>query len=189
VAFMSDEDVARMGFAHVGRNVKLSTRASFYDTDRISIGDNSRIDDFCVLSGRVEVGRNVHIAVFCNVAGGRAGVRMDDFSALAYGCHVIAQSDDYSGNAMTGPTVPSKYKNETSARITIGKHALMGTNTVVLPGVTIHDGVSSGAGTLFIRSPEAWTIYVGSPARALGPRSQAILALERQYLADESEPG
>lgn len=185
MAYLDAQSVADLGFAHVGKNVRLSTRAAFYDTNRISIDDNSRIDDFCLVSGSVEIGRNVHIAAFSNVAGGPAGVALGDFCTLAYGCQLIAQSDDYSGAAMTSSTVPRKYKNERAERISVGRHTILGTNTVVLPGVTIPEGVASGAGTLFIRSADPWTMYVGSPARPIKPRSQALLALEYQYLSEE----
>lgn len=158
MAFLNVDEMRSMGFAHLGRNVRISDKASIYDADRISIGDNSRIDDFCVLSGRVTIGRNVHVAVLCNIAGGRAGVSLDDFSGLAYGCHVVAQSDDYSGRTMTNPTVPAEFKEEQSQPVVVGRHALLGTCSVVLPGVTIGEGVSSGAGTVFTRSADAWGI-------------------------------
>jgi galactoside O-acetyltransferase len=55
----------------------------------MSIGDYSRIDDFYVLSGKITIGRNVHIAVFCNLAGGEPGLTMEDFSGLAYHVNVF----------------------------------------------------------------------------------------------------
>jgi len=185
VAYLSEDELSMMGFAHLGRDVLISDKASLYDVDRISIDDRSRIDDFVLLSGRVSIGRNVHIAPFCNLAGGTAGIIMADFSGLAYGCNLIAQSDDYSGQTMTNPTVPARYKGaETCAPVELGEHAILGTNTVVLPGVVIGDGVSSGAGTLFTRSTEPWSVYVGSPARRMKERSRALLDLASQYTAE-----
>jgi acetyltransferase-like isoleucine patch superfamily enzyme len=153
----------------------------------MSIGDHSRIDDFCVLAGSVTIGRNVHLAALCNVAGGRAGVTFEDFSGLAYGCQVIAQSDDYSGRTMTNPTVPARFKDETSSPVVVGRHAILGAGAIVLPGVTIAEGVSAGAGTIFTRSTEPWTIYVGSPARAVRPRSRDLLTLEQEYLLEQED--
>lgn len=121
MAFLSESELASRGFKKLGRNVKISDKASIYNADQIELGDNSRIDDFCVLSGRVIIGRNVHIAVFCNVAGGEKGVTFEDFSGLAYGCHVFSQSDDYSGRSLTNPTVPDEYKTETKAAVLIRK--------------------------------------------------------------------
>jgi galactoside O-acetyltransferase len=70
MAFLSAEQLKQMGFTALGSDVLISEKASIYNAETISIGDHSRIDDFCVLSGRVAIGRNVHIAMFCNVAGG-----------------------------------------------------------------------------------------------------------------------
>jgi galactoside O-acetyltransferase len=79
MAFYQREALEKMGFKHLGENVKISDKASIYNHDLISVGDNSRIDDFCVLSGNITIGRNVHIAVFCNMAGGELGITMEDF--------------------------------------------------------------------------------------------------------------
>lgn len=171
-----------MDFRYLGQNVQVSDKASIYSPELMSLGDNSRIDDFCVLSGNVTLGRNASIAVFCNLAAGRASITLRDFATLAYGCHIVAQSDDYSGMTMTNPTIPLKFKNEVSEPVVIGQHAILGTGTIVLPGVHIPDGVASGARTLFVDSPEPWSIYVGTPARRLKDRARDLLTLRDQYL-------
>ena len=100
-------------------NVKISKKASIYNVEQTEIGDDSRIDDFCVVSGKVTIGKNVHIAPFCLVAGGEQGIIMEDFSGLSYHVQVFTQSDDYSGKTMTNPTVPAKYKNEFKKEVVI----------------------------------------------------------------------
>lgn len=85
MAYYTDEELKNFGFKFVGKNVKISDKASIYNFDQISIGDNSRIDDFCVISGKVKIGRNVHITPMCLIAGGEKGVICDDFVTLAYG--------------------------------------------------------------------------------------------------------
>ena len=182
MGFLTAEQVRGLGLRSVGKNVLISDRSVIYDPDRTSIGDNSRVDDFCVLAGEITLGRNVHVAVFNNLAAGRSKITMADFSGLAFGCHVIAQSDDYSGVTMTNPTVPEEFKAVRSSPVAIGRHAILGTGTIVLPGVEIGEGVSSGAGTVFTRSVEPWSVYVGSPARKVKNRSQALLSLEQRYM-------
>ena len=186
VAWRSEDDIREM-FGDVGRNVLISTRAVFYEPENIRIGDDSRIDDFCLVTGKVSLGRNVHIAAYTHVAGGSAGVAFGDFSGCAYGCHVLTQSDDYSGASLTNPTIPKQFKRETFAAVSIGRHAILGTGTIVLPGCDVGDGVATGAGTVVTKPLEDWTIYVGQPARAAGPRSRELLALEAEYLAQSAE--
>lgn len=182
MAFLTEEKLKEMGFKSLGKGVKISDKAAIYNCERISIGDHTRIDDFCVVSGTVTLGRNVHIAIFNNIAGGDLGVTMDDFSGLAYGCHIFAQSDDYTGRTLTNPTVPSEYKNEAKAPVHIGRHVIIGTSSLVLPGVTLADGCSVGAMSMVTKSTEPWGIYFGVPAKRIKNRKQDLLVLEKQYL-------
>ncbi len=185
MAYMSDEEMKSKRFKFLGTNVKISQLASINNPEQLEIGNNSRIDDFCVLSGKVSMGRNVHIAVFCNVAGGLEGVVLEDFSGLAYGCQIFSESDDYSGRTMTNPTVPAAFKKGTRKAVRIGRHVIIGTNSLVFPGVTVSEGCSIGAMSMVTKSTEPWAIYFGSPAKKLKNRSRELLELEAQYLATE----
>lgn len=174
-----------MGFKSLGANVLVSDKASIHNPDCIEIGSNSRIDDFCVISGRVTLGRNVHIAVFCNVAGGEEGITLQDFSGLAYGCHVFAQSDDYSGDSLTNPTVPDRYKKETKKKVVVGRHSIVGTNSLIFPGVILAEGTSVGALSIITKSTEEWSVYVGRPAKRIKSRKRDLLQLENDYYSAE----
>ena len=185
MAYYSPTELESLGFKGLGKSVLVSTKCSIYTPESVVLGDHSRGDDFAMLAGNVEIGRNVHITAYCNVEGGRAGVNIGDFSTLAYGCHVIAQSDDYSGRTMTNSTIPARFKNEDSRAVRLGKHVILGTGTIVLPGVELPDGVAAGAGTLFTKSVEAWGLYVGSPAKRVKERSRALLALTEEFLSTE----
>lgn len=186
MAFLSQEQLLARGFKSLGRDVRISDKASIYNADQVSIGDHSRIDDFCVVSGKVSIGRNVHVAVFCNVAGGSEGITLDDFAGLAYGCQVFSQSDDYSGRTLTNPTVPTLYKHETRKAIHVGRHCIVGTNSLIFPGVVLGEGCSVGAMSMVTKSTEAWHVYSGVPAKKLKPRHRDLLALEQAYLRSDT---
>ena len=177
--------MTQIGFKSLGTNVRISDKAAIYNPEQIQIGNNSRIDDFCVISGKVFIGRNVHIAVFCNVAGGEKGVTLEDFSGLAYGCHVFTQSDDYGGQTLTNPTVPDKYKREIKKAVVIGRHSIVGTNSLIFPGVILAEGTSVGGLSMVTTSTKEWTVYFGIPAKRLKTRKRDLLKLEEEYLADE----
>ena len=185
MAFLERRALEQMGFAHLGRNVKISDKASIHDAERIEVGDHSRIDDFCVISGKVTIGRNVHVAVLCNVAGGEEGVVFEDFSGLAYGSHVFTQRDDYGGTTLTNPTVPDRFKRETKKPVVIGRHAIVGAASLVFPGVVLAEGTSVGAHSVVTKSTEAWSVYFGIPAKRVKARKKDMLALEAEYLASE----
>lgn len=186
MAFLVREKLEELGFRSIGENVLISDRASIYNHDLIDIGDNVRIDDFCVISGKIAIGRNVHIAVFCNVAGGEKGIVLEDFSGLAYACQVFTQSDDYTGRTLTNPTVPDHFKKEIKAAVKIGRHCIIGASSIVFPGVTLSEGTSVGAMSMVTKSTEAWSTYFGIPAKKVKDRRRDLLQLEEKYLGRES---
>jgi acetyltransferase-like isoleucine patch superfamily enzyme len=182
MAYYTQEELEVFGFKKLGKNVKISIRASIYNHEQIEIGDNSRIDDFCVISGKVTIGRNVHITPQCLIAGGKNGIVLEDFTTIAYGVKIFTQSDDYSGETMTNSTIPKKYKNEYKSRILIKKFSIIGAGSIVMPGITLEEGTSVGANSLILKDTEPWGIYVGSPATRLKERSRNLLKLAKQYI-------
>lgn len=186
MAFLSETQLQELGFKSIGKNVKISDKCVIYNPELIEIGDNSRIDDFCVISGRVVIGRNIHITVYCNIAGGQPGVYIDDFATIAYGCHVMSQSDDYSGNTMTNSTIPKAYKNEILKTVYIKKYAIIGAGSIVLPGCDIEVGCSIGAMSLVNKPTEPWGIYFGVPAKRIKQRSNNLLTHFNEYLKNDS---
>ncbi|GAB3037631.1 acyltransferase [Bowmanella dokdonensis] len=163
---------------------KISAKASFYNIEHILIGHNSRIDDFCVLSaglGGIDIGRNVHIAVYTSLMG--AGkITIEDFANLSSRVAVYSSNDDYSGHFMTNPTVPAKYTDVTHAPVHIGRHVIVGCGAVILPGVTIGEGAAIGALSLVKDDVEPFAIYAGVPAKKVGMRHKGLLDIERKWL-------
>lgn len=187
VAYLTDEQLMAFGFKSLGKGVKISDKASIYNPESMRLGDYVRIDDFCVVSGKVEIGRNVHIACLCNIAGGTEGIMIEDFAGIAYGSHILTQTDDYTGMFMTNPTIPAKYTSVTRNSVRICRHSLVGTSSVILPGVCLAEGTSVGAMSLVTKSTREWSIYIGIPARRLKARAKKLLELEMEYLAHEGE--
>lgn len=185
MAYIPQEQLLKMGFKSLGKNVQISDKASLYNHDQMELGDHSRIDDFCVISGKVSIGRNVHIAIFCNIAGGTEGITLGDFSGLAYACQIFSQSDDYTGRSLTNPTIPAKYKMETKKAVFIDRHCIIGTQSIIFPGVHLREGTAVGAASVVMKSTEAWSIYTGHPAKKLKARSRDLLLLEQEYLLEQ----
>lgn len=184
MAYLSRDILEQMGFKSLGMNVRISDKASIYNADQIEIGDNSRIDDFCVISGKIKLGRFNHITPMCLIAGGEPGVYFEDFCTLAYGVKVFSQSDDYSGETLTNSLVDRKYKKEQFESVYLGKHVIVGAGSIIFPGVNLAEGCSVGAMTLVNRSTEPWGIYAGNPARRVKERKKDLLELEPKFLEE-----
>ncbi len=181
-SFYSEEELINLGLKSYGSNVRISRNACFYGASNISVGDNVRIDDFCILSGYITLGSNIHIAAYTALYGGKDGIVIDDFANLSSRICVYSVSDDYSGETMTNPTIPDEYKNVTSAPVHIGKHVIIGSTSVVLPGVNVAEGSSFGSFSFINRDPEPWSINAGIPFKKIKDRGKNLLELEKKYL-------
>ena len=157
--------------------------AKIVSPEVISVGDSVIIDDFVFIMGgvRTEIGSFVHIASFTSITGGGEFI-MENFAGLSGGIRVYTGNEDYSGNCLTNPAVPYPYRVPIRSGVHIKKHAIIGANTVILPGIVIGEGAVVGANSLVKTDCEPWTIYVGSPARAIkSRRRQKIVELEAQF--------
>lgn len=180
-SFYSNSDVQNLGFKSVGKNVQISKYAHFYNPEKISIGNDVRIDDSCHLSGKIAIGNNVHMSIGVLLFGGEAGIEIASFCGLSSRVAIYAESDDYSGNSLTNPTVQDANKIIISKPVIMKKHSIIGTGSTVLPGVTIGLGVSVGAMSLVTKNLDDWGIYTGIPCKWLKSRSKKILELEQKY--------
>jgi acetyltransferase-like isoleucine patch superfamily enzyme len=181
VAYYTEEELKNLGFKSIGKNVKISDKASIYNLDKIEIGDNSRIDDFCVISGKIKIGKNVHITPMCLVAGGEKGIVFKDYTTIAYGVKIFTQSDDYSGGSMTNSTVPEQFKKEEKREVILEKYSIVGAGSTIMPGVVLSEGTAIGAMSLVLKSTISWGIYVGNPVKRLKTRKKDILKIEKEF--------
>lgn len=158
-------ELKKLKFKYLGKNVLISKKCSLINTQNISIGDNSRVDDYCVLQGKIEIGKNVHITPMCLVGGGKLGVIIQDFSTLAYGVKIFSQSDDYIDGYMTGSTVKKHLKKDICKTVILEKFVIVGTNSVIFPGCILREGSAIGACSLIKEDTKSWGVYYGIPAK------------------------
>jgi len=183
--FLTEDEIQKIGIKSIGKNVLIGRHVVLYSPSTLEIGDNVRIDDFTIVSGKVKLHSYIHISQFCGLYGGDEGIEMDDFSGLSSKCSVYATSDDYTGKSMTNPMIPSKYKpTSINKPVFIGKHAIIGCNSVVLPGVMIPEGAAVGSLSLVTRSLEPWSINTGIPAKKKHDRHKDLLDLEKQFWSE-----
>ncbi len=132
------------------------------------------------MSGIIKLGNFIHISAYSALYG-RYGIEMEDYSGLSPKCTLFSATDDFSGNYLIGPMIDVRYTNVTGGKINIGKFSQIGCNCVILPGVTIDEGVAVGAMSLIINSLDAWKVYAGIPAKFLKKRSRDLLS----FITDE----
>ena len=173
-SFYTEKELVELGLKRYGTNVLISRKCSIYSPEKISIGDNVRIDDFCILSGEITLGSYIHISTFC-ILYGSYGIEMEDYTGLSPRCTVFSASDDFSGNYLISPMVDKSKTNVTGGKVLIKKYSQIGTGSTILPSVIINEGVAVGAMSLVNKSLEEWGIYAGIPTQKIKDRKNGLL--------------
>ncbi len=108
--------------------------------------------------GSVSIGDDVSIAAFVHIWGA-GGVTIGDRVMIGTHVSISSLTHDYAAQVMKDTLV--------SRAVAILDDAWLGSNAVILPGVTIGRGAVVGAGAVVTRDVPAYAIAAGVPARVL----------------------
>jgi len=183
--YYSSEELRAAGIGAVGENVRFHRTLNVFRLEHIFVGSNVVIDAYTSLiaSGEIRIGSNVHIGSYCHLSGGE-GIELMDFCGVSQGTRIYSRSDDFTGQALTGPTLPSRFRKIEAGRVILERHVIVGANSVILPHVTIGEGSAIGALSLVNRSLPSWGVFAGVPTRKIKDRSRQLLDLEAAYRND-----
>ncbi len=173
-SFYTPEELAQMGFKRVGKDVKISRKASIYGIERISIGDNVRIDDFCILSGDITLGSHIHIGAYVALYGGM-GIELEDYTGISPRTTLFSAIDDFGGDYLIGPIHPENTINVTGGKILLKQLSQIGSGSTLFPGITIGEGTVVGAMSLVRTSLPEWVVAAGIPVRILRERKRGAI--------------
>ncbi len=159
---------------HLGKNVIIGKTTRIRHPELCSIGDNSIIDDFVYVSTKLKVGFNTHIASNVTIAGGKTFTfSVGDFCSVSAGGRIWCSSNDYVKDLIA--IMPKEIKtNSIDGDVIMKNYTGIGTNSVLMPNVTLSEGSSLGA--LSIVKPntilKSWTFYAGIPAIPIKKRNK-----------------
>ncbi len=103
-------------------------------------------------------------------------LKMGNFTNLAAGCRVICGSDKFAGDGLIGAAIPVQFRDHMhSGGVTLQDFANVGSNAVLMPGVTLAEGSVVGACAMLLHDTEPWGIYVGVPARRIKTRPRETM--------------
>ena len=105
---------------------------------------------------------------------------MKDYSGISSRVSVYSSSDNYDGEYMTNPCLPNTVTNTLHKDVMIGKHVVIGSNSVVLPGVILTDGCAIGAMSLVNKSVHNQDVMAGIPIKKFKQRKLNIFDLENK---------
>ena len=173
-SFYKKSELKKLGLKRCGNNVLISRRCSIYGAQNIVIGNNVRIDDYCILSGNITIGNYVHISAYSALYG-KKGIYISDFCGVSPRSTLFSAVDDFSGKFMISPMVPDKFTNVTGGAIILNKYCQVGANSIVMPNVVFEEGAVCGAFSFVKKTLKRWNIYAGIPAKKIKKRSKKLL--------------
>lgn len=179
--FYSYQELVSLGLKTIGEDVRISKKASIYSPELLSLGSHVRIDDFTILSGKISLGDYVHISAFSAIFG-RFGVRIGSFCGLSPRSTIFSASDDFSGNYLVSPLVPKDFSKLESGEVVLEDYCQLGTNSTVMPRITLHEGTVLGAYSFLKNTTDEWSIYTGIPAKFLRTRNKRAKLLGSKLL-------
>ena len=136
-----------------------------------SIGSGTRVWQFCVILPEAQIGCDcnicAHVFIESDVAIGsrvtvKSGVQLWDGTRI--------EDDVFIGpNAtFTNDRIPRSRKRRSLLVTRVQRHATIGANATILPGVTIGQAAMVAAGAVVTRDVPDYALMVGNPARRKG---------------------
>lgn len=182
--YYSEEELTKIGFGSLGKNVKISKATELVNVSRIFIGSNSRIDTFAIIAPSGDaifrIGDYVQICAY-TILNGLESITMEDFSSAGLHCSILSSTDRFNGDFLTNATIDKKYLGTISAPVIVQKHSVIATGCTILPGVTLAEGTVVGAHSLVKVSSKSYTIIAGVPAREISVRNKNLLKIEMGF--------
>jgi acetyltransferase-like isoleucine patch superfamily enzyme len=176
-------------FRNCGPGLILGRGVTIRHADKISLGRDVVIDDFCVLDGRGagEEGLVIEDEVIINrgtiVQSKFGAIRIGTGTNIGAGCHLCAMGGIDIGEAVliTGSCTISggRYHTEsldtpimqqgayTRGPISIGRGCWLGMKVLVLDGVSIGQGCAIGAGAVVNHDLPEYAVAAGVPAQVI----------------------
>ena len=172
-------DTAKLKYR--GVNVIIGKTARIRFPELVELHDNTIIDDFTYISTGLVLDQHSAIEAGVVLMGGPNNkITVGPYSCICSNSTLMCGTHDFKTglHIVHHNDVPQGLVRE---NINIGEHVILGTKSTVLPGITIGNGTRIGAHSLVNNDLEPWTLYAGTPIKAIGKVEQQMIL---KYLAD-----
>ncbi len=166
---------------HLANGVTIEDTQSTFIDQGVSIGRDTVIRPYTVIEAGVSIGKHCTIGPFARLRGGVSigdRTRIGNFTELvrtSVGPDVRMGHISYLGDAVIeegvnigAGTITANYDGKEKHQTHIGKHAFIGSDTVLIAPVKVGAHASTGAGSVVTAGHDvpAKSVVVGVPARA-----------------------
>ena len=145
----------RRRLARVGKKTLISRSASLHDPQNIFIGDDVLVGPDCKVW-----------------ASPNATLTLEDHALLGPNVTIITST-----HGTADLTVPMNSQPDTERNVRIGRGAWLCANSVILPGITVHEEAIVAAVAIVTQDVPPYAIAAGVPARIVGTRKPELQAV------------
>ena len=130
------------------------------------LGNHIAIDKGVYCTVKISVGSYTHISPYVTIIGGaKSSFICEGVNNIMAGARIICGSDRFDDTGLFGALIPEELKGKQIIEpVVMKRFSNIGTNSIVLPGSLIEEGVLIASGSLFYGKSEPWTVYKGNPA-------------------------
>lgn len=134
-----------------------------------TLGSHIAIDKGVYCTVNANIGSYTHISPYVTIIGGsKSSFSCEGVNNIMAGARLICGSDRFDDSGLFGALIPEKLKGRQIIKpIIMKRFSNIGTNSIILPGSILEEGVLIAAGSLFYGKSEPWTVYKGNPAIAV----------------------
>lgn len=133
----------------IGKNVSIHYKTEIRGAQRLIIGDGTIIGDNCILDARRGLIFGTNVSLSSNVS-------------------IYSLQHDHRDPYYRCPDESQKMS------VKIDDRVWLGSNVIVLPGVTIGEGAVCCAGCVVTKDVEPYTVVAGIPAKKVGERPRVL---------------
>jgi acetyltransferase-like isoleucine patch superfamily enzyme len=151
----------------VGDDVIIDFDVVLKRPELVLIGSHVAIDKGFYCTTNLEIGDYVHISPYVTCIGGKHGIFIiKGFNNIMSGARIICSSDRFDDSGLIGSLIPDEFKGKQITKpVIMEMFSNIGTNSIVLPGSHLREGVLLCAGSLLMGDTVEWGVYKGNPAK------------------------
>lgn len=157
----------KLKFKELGDDVIIHSDVYIKNNMKSIIGCHVAIDKGVYSTVNMTIGDYVHISPYVTIIGGNdSSFIAKGFNNIMAGARIICGSDRFDDSGLFGAMIPKKFKGKQIIKpVILENFSNVGTNSIVLPGTILREGVLLTAGSLIFGDTKPWGVYKGNPAK------------------------
>lgn len=155
---------------YCGKNVRLYPYCKMVRAENAQLDDECKIFDYVYIdAGKSLIIGKYSIITWQTIIEGGAKTKIGDRVFIDPGSKLITGTYAFNGYYSV-EYIPDECRSNIYGDIVIEDDAYIGAGSIIMPGTIIHEGALVGANSFVRGELEPWTIYAGSPCKAVSRR-------------------